>query len=103
MAKTAIPAFDAIALTGTGIVPSFREMAIVSTQAEYDASSALPLPNPGLIPTVNIAPAVGSPDDVTFGDALVAEGIALAQHVVGSGLKGQVNTVWHVVPDGATS
>lgn len=101
--KVVILAFLAIAVTGTAIVPRFCKKAIVSTQAGYGASPALPGTNFGLIPTVNIAPAVGWPDGVTLGDAPFAESSAPAQHVAGSGLKGQVNTVWQVVPDGAAS
>lgn len=62
MAKKVLFVCFAIALAGIGITLSSRERATVSAQAGYGASPALPAPNPGLIPTVNIAPAVGWQD-----------------------------------------
>ncbi len=106
----------AIALATIGVLLTSCERATVSADAGYGASPALPAPNPGLIPTVNIAPAVGWPEGVTprpasglainefasgfdhprwlhvlpNGDVLVAESNAPAQHDAGSGLKGFV-------------
>ncbi len=116
MARTALFASVAIALAGTGIILSSCERATVSAKAGYGAHPALPEPNPSLIPTVKIAPAVGWPDGLTpdaasgfvvnefvggldhprwlhvlpNGDVLVAESNAPAQHDAGSGLKGWV-------------
>jgi glucose/arabinose dehydrogenase len=116
MAKNILLACGALALAGSGIVLSSCERATVSTQAGYGASPALPAPNPSLIPTVNIAPAVGWPDGMTpqaasgltvnefaggfdhprwlhvlpNGDVLVAESNAPDMHDEGSGLKGAV-------------
>ena len=106
----------AIALAATGLLLGSCERATVSSEAGYGASPALPAPHPGLIPTVNIAPAVGWPDGLTpqvasglavtqfgsgfdhprwlhvlpNGDVLVAESNAPAQHDAGSSLKGFV-------------
>ncbi len=114
MAKKVLFVCFAIALAGIGITLSSRERATVSAQAGYGASPALPAPNPGLIPTVNIAPAVGWQDGMTpqaasglavdqfasgfdhprwlhvlpNGDVLVAESNAPAEHDTESGLKG---------------
>jgi glucose/arabinose dehydrogenase len=103
----------AIASTGTGIVLRSYERITVSTQAKYGAGPALLAPNPSLIPTVNIALAVGWQDGSTphaargltvkefasgfdyhwwlhvlvNGEVLVAESNAPAQHDAGSGLK----------------
>ena len=109
MAKIVLFVFFVTALAGTGIVLNSCERATVSAQAAYGASPALPAPNPGLIPTVNIAPAVGWPDGMTpqaasglavnefasgfdhsrwlhelpNGDVLVAESNASAKHDAG--------------------
>ncbi len=64
MARIALFVFSAIALAGIGVFLSSCEMATVSAQAGYGASPTLPAPNPGLIPKVNIAPAVGWPEGV---------------------------------------
>ena len=103
-------------MAATGLFLSSCERATVSSEAEFGTSPALPAPNPGLIPTVNIAPAVGWLDgaaprpasglavnqfasgfdhprwlhELPNGDVLVAESNAPAQHDAGSGLKGWV-------------
>ena len=126
MARTVLLTFVAIALTGTGIILNSSERAIVSTQAGCGTNCVLPAPNPGQIPTVNIAPAVGWPDGATpaaacgftvtdfagefdhprwqdvppDGDVLVAEGDAPTRHDTGSGLNVCVNSVWRNEPDG---
>jgi glucose/arabinose dehydrogenase len=55
----------AAALVTTVLVVSSCEQATVSSEAGYGATPTLPAPKPGLIPTVNIAPAVGWPNGVT--------------------------------------
>lgn len=126
MARTVLLMFVAIALTGTGIILNSGERVIVSTQAGCGTNCVLPAPNPGPIPTVNIAPAVGWPDGATppaacgitvtdfatgfdhprwldtppDGDLLVAERNAPARLDTGSGMNVCVNRVGRVEPDG---
>ncbi len=105
-----------VALMATGVALTSCEQATVSTAAGYGAKPVLPAPNPGLIPTVNIAPAIGWPEAVTpdaakgltvtefaggldhprwlhvlpNGDVLVAESNAPAKLDAGFSLKGWV-------------
>ena len=65
MARTVLLTFVAIALTGTGIILTSGERAIVRTQAGCGTNCALPAPDPGPIPTVNIVPTIGLPDGAT--------------------------------------
>jgi glucose/arabinose dehydrogenase len=116
MAKKVLLACGVIGLIGMAIILTSCERALVSAQAGYGPNPTLPAPNPRLIPTVHIAPAVGWKDGATpqaavgfvvnefskglnhprwlhvlpNGDILVAESNAPAQHDAGSGLKGIV-------------
>jgi len=53
--------FAAMALAAAGLVLSSCERATVGSAEGFGAKPALPAPNPGLFPTVNIAPAIGWP------------------------------------------
>lgn len=116
MPKIVFATLVAMTLAATCVLLSSCERATVSSAAGYGASPTLPAPNPGLIPTVNIASAVGWPAGTTpraanglavnqfasgfdhprwlhvlpNGDVLVAESNAPAEHDAGSGLKGVV-------------
>ena len=116
MPKIVFATLVAMTLATTGVLLSSCERATVSSVAGYGTSPVLPAPNPGLIPTVNIAPAVCWPAGTTpraanglavnqfasgfdhprwlhvlpNGDVLVAESNAPAEHDAGSGLKGVV-------------
>ncbi|KJV10656.1 sorbosone dehydrogenase [Elstera litoralis] len=106
----------AAALGSAVLVLSSCEQATVSSAAGYGPTPTLPAPNPGLFPTVHIAPAVGWPKGVTptavdgmkvtefaegfdhprwlhvlpNGDVLVAESNAPAKPDAGFSLKGWV-------------
>ncbi|WP_426034766.1 PQQ-dependent sugar dehydrogenase [Cypionkella sp. TWP1-2-1b2] len=54
-----------VVLVSTGVLLTSCERATVSVAEGYGARPVLPAANPGLIPTVNIAPAVGWPDGTT--------------------------------------
>ena len=112
IAGAAIP----VALVLSGLLLASCETATVDVAQGYGPDPALPQPNPGLLPTVNIAPASGWGKGATpvpakgmavnefaggldhprwlhvlpNGDVLVAESNAPALHDAGSGLKGWV-------------
>ena len=112
IAGAAIP----VALVLSGLLLASCETATVNVAQGYGPDPALPQPNPGLLPTVNIAPASGWGEGATpvpakgmavnefaggldhprwlhvlpNGDVLVAESNAPALHDAGSGLKGWV-------------
>lgn len=54
-----------VVLVSTGVLLTSRERATVSIAEGYGARPVLPAANPGLLPTVNIAPAVGWADGET--------------------------------------
>ena len=54
-----------VVLVSTGVLLTSCERATVSVAEGYGARPVLPAANPSLIPTVNIAPAVGWPDGTT--------------------------------------
>jgi glucose/arabinose dehydrogenase len=109
-----VAALGAVAFVG--VVLTSCERATIDVTQGYGPAPVLPRPNPGLIPTVNIAPATGWPAGATpaaaqglrvsefaggldhprwlhvlpNGDVLVAESNAPAMHDAGSGLKGWV-------------
>ena len=55
----------AVAVAAATLSLSSCEQATVSAQSGYGPAPALPPPNPGLVPTVRIAPAVGWPEGET--------------------------------------
>jgi len=57
-----------------------REQATVDAAAGYGPKPRLPAPNPGLIPTVNIAPAIGWPEGVI---PLAAQGLQANEFAAG--------------------
>lgn len=56
MKKFILPLASLAVLISTGLLLRPCEKATVSIAQGYGASPALPKPNPGVIPTVNIAP-----------------------------------------------
>ena len=81
------------ALLTTGLVLNSCERATVSAAAGYGVNPVLPAPNAGLIPTVNIAPAIGWPAGVT---PVAAKGLTVIEFA--SGLD---HPRWlHVLPNG---
>ncbi len=117
MKKTVLTALAGAAVAGAALlVLSSCEKATVDVASGYGTAPVLPAPNPGLIPTVNIAPAVHWAEGQTpvaaqgmavnafaegldhprwlhvlpNGDVLVAESNAPKLHDAGSGLKGFV-------------
>jgi glucose/arabinose dehydrogenase len=56
---------------------AFREQATVDVAEGYGPNPKLPVPNPGLIPTVNIAPAIGWPEGRI---PLAAEGLRVNEY-----------------------
>ncbi|MBC7739734.1 MAG: sorbosone dehydrogenase family protein, partial [Candidatus Saccharibacteria bacterium] len=83
----------ALAFVGTGMVLTSCEQATVPIDAGYGQSPALPAPKAGLIPTVNIAPAVGWPQGTT---PVAATGFAVNEYAGGFD-----DPRWlHVLPNG---
>ena len=82
-----------VVLVSTGVLMTSRERATVSVAEGYGARPVLPAANPGLIPTVNIAPAVGWPHGTTP--------IAADSFSVNEFAGGFDHTRWlHVLPNG---
>jgi len=81
------------ALISTGVLLTSCEQATVSVADGYGAQPALPPPKSGLIPTINIAPAVGWPDGLT---PVAADGFAVNEFAGGFD-----HPRWlHVLPNG---
>ena len=93
MLKTLSVSVAAIAVLSTGVLLAFRERATVDASEGYGASPTLPAPNPGLLPTVNIAQAVGWQDGATP--------VAAAGFAVNEFAGGFDHPRWlHVLPNG---
>ena len=83
----------AVAVVAAAVGLSSCERATVSTQAGYGPTPALPAPNPGLIPTVRIVPAVGWPKGET---PTAAAGLRVTEYA-----GGLDHPRWlHVLPNG---
>ena len=93
MLKIVLGGVVLVVLVSTGVLLTSRERATVSAAEGYGARPVLPAANPGLIPTVNIAPAVGWPDGAT---PIAADGF-LVNELAG----GFDHPRWlHVLPNG---
>jgi glucose/arabinose dehydrogenase len=116
MRKFIVAAMAVLAAGAGGVALTSCERATVDASLGFGANPTLPAPNPGLIPTVDIAPAVHWPMGATpfaakglavnafatgldhprwlhvlpNGDVLVAESNAPAEHDGSSGIKGVV-------------
>ena len=80
MKKVILVNMAVILAVGSGVLISSYEKATVPVDAGYGAKPALPDPNPGLIPTVNIAPATGWPSGVV---PLAANGFVVTEFAGG--------------------
>lgn len=82
-----------VVLVSTGVLLTSRERATVSIAVGYGARPVLPAANPGLLPTVNIAPAVGWADGET---PIVADDFSVNEFA-----GGLDHPRWlHVLPNG---
>ena len=93
MLKILLGSVAVVVLVSTGVLLTFRERATVTIAEGYGARPVLPAANPGLIPTVNIAPAVGWPDGTT---PIAADGFSVNEFAGGFD-----HPRWlHVLPNG---
>ncbi len=93
MSKILFAVVAAAVLATTALALSSCEQATVSSAAGYGVKPALPAPNPGLFPTVHIAPAVGWPEG---GTPMAAKGMKVTEFA-----GGLDHPRWlHVLPNG---
>ena len=93
MLKSLLFGVAAVALVAAGVLLTSGDQAKMTVAEGYGGKPALPAPNPGLIPTVNIAPAVGWKDGAT---PVAADGFAVNEFA-----SGFDHPRWmHVLPNG---